>query len=150
MALDAKTLQDKLKGLKSKLPAKAPEDVQKDYADFLKKADFFMTVLNRFATDGPSAKDLTDFNSKKQDLAKLKDELAKLKDKINDAVKEQQSDKNDVIQVLREVLGKNSDIQDDLKNKKDKEATDLARAMFNFAQGVQQASGLEAAAQVTE
>jgi hypothetical protein len=150
MSTDAPAMLAKLKTLRSKLPATAPQYLQKDYAAFLKKADFFMTVTKRFADDGPSAKDLADFKARQQDLAKLKEQIAKLKDQINSAVKEQQSDLNDLHQVERDVLKMQNDLQDTLKGKKAKEETDLSKALSNFGVAAEEAGGLEAATAVAD
>lgn len=141
MSTDVVALLGKLKGLRGKLPAKAPAALQKDYSDFVKKADFYLTVLKRFADDGPAAKDLTEFNTKKQ-------EVAKLKDKINAAVKEQKSDQRDVDQVLHDVMEMDAQLQKKLDGKK--EAADLSKAIQNFAATAAQAGVPETASSVTD
>lgn len=130
MSTDVAALLAKLKGLHGKFPAKAPADFQKDYGDFVKKADFYLVVLKRFADDGPAAKELADFNS-------LKQELVKLKDKINASVKEQKNDQKDVDAVLHDVMTMNQQLQKKLDGKK--EAADLAKAVQNFAAAAAQA-----------
>jgi hypothetical protein len=150
MPTDGPAMVTKLKGLRNKLPAKAPQYLQTDYANFLKKADFFMTVVQRFAADGPTAKDLADFKTKQQDLAKVKDQIAKLKEQINSAVKEQQSDLKDLHQVEREVLKMQNDLQDTLKGKKAKEETDLSNAISKFGIAAEEAGGLTAADTVAD
>jgi hypothetical protein len=100
MSTDVDALLGKLKALRGKLPPKGPADVELEYLAFFKKTGFYLTVLKRFSDDGPTAKDLTDFNTKKQ-------EIAKLKDKINDAGKEQKNDQKDVDQVLHNVMEMN-------------------------------------------
>jgi citrate synthase len=153
MAVDAADILNKLKALRTKLPAKLPDglnQLEKDYPAFLKKADFFVVVLKRFAEDAPDSKDLAEFKAKQDALAKLQTEIAKLKTKINNAAKEQASDQQDVIQVLRDVLKMNDDMQDELKGNKDKAAIDLGKAVYNFSLEVEMATGLKAAEPISD
>jgi len=139
MSTDVAALLAKLKGLNGKLPSKAPAEFQKDYADFVKKADFYLVVLKRFADDGPTAKELADYSSQKQ-------QLAKLKDTINASVKEQKNDQKDVDAVLHDVMSMNQQIQKKLDGKK--EVADLAKALQAFAAAAAQAGVPESASPV--
>jgi hypothetical protein len=139
MSTDVAALLAKLKGLNGKFPSKAPAEFQKDYADFVKKADFYLVVLKRFADDGPSAKELADYSSQKQALAKLKDQ-------INASVKEQKNDQKDVDGVLHDVMSMNQQLQKKLDGKK--EAADLAKAVQAFSAAAAQAGVPESSSPV--
>jgi hypothetical protein len=141
MSTDVEALLGKLKALRGKLPPKGPADVELEYLAFFKKTGFYLTLLKRFSDDGPTAKDLTDFNTKKQ-------EIAKLKDKINDAVKEQKNDQKDVDQVLHDVMEMNEKLQKKLDGKKD--AAALSKAIQSFAAAAAQAGVPETASSVTD
>lgn len=144
MATDPKTAEDKLKGLRSKLPRSAPQYLQKGYADFLKKADTLMTDLAKVVADTPSAKDRQDYDNKKKALATLKT-------KINNAASTQ---KDDISSLQKEVPGITkaaSPLLETLKDKTGKDEVDLANSIRAFWIAMQQqTNNLEAAAPVDE
>jgi len=138
MATDAKSAQDKVKPLESKLPAKAPQYLQANYKTFKGLADGFVSDLDALVKSvDASAADRKDYPGKKKVLADLKQ-------KINDAASNQ---KNQVTALLKEIgpLNKSaSALLDVLKDKKAKEETELSSAIFKFAGALQSISGLEA------
>ena len=138
MATEAKPAQTKLKGLRGRLPAKAPQYLQSDYKTFIANTDDSMNNLNALVTSEDStAQSRTDYSSKKQALAELKK-------KVNDAAKVQ---KDEVAEILGDVSPLNkaaSKLLDELKDKKGKDEIALSTAIFQATAALQTISGLEA------
>ena len=142
MATDAKSAQDKVKPLESKLPAKAPQYLQADYKTFKALADGFVNDLDALVKSvNGSATDRKDYPGKKKALADLKQ-------KINDAASGQKSQVTALLKEIGAINKSASALLDTLKDKKAKEETDLSSAIFKFTGALQSISGLEAPEQV--
>jgi hypothetical protein len=138
MGTDAKPAQAKLKAMRGKLPAKAPQYLQSDYKMFITKADDFMNDLNTLVT----SEGLT--TSSRDDYSKKKQALADLKKKINDAVKVQQAKVTDLFNEISPLNKSVNSMLDTLKDKKSKEETALSDAIVQFVTTLQTISNLEA------
>jgi len=142
MGTDAKPAQAKLSQLINKLPAKAPPYLQSDYKNLVNKANQLLSDLNELiSAEDKSARDRGDYPAKKQALADLRK-------KINDAATDQKSKVSELIKEVRPLNVAASGMLDTLKNKTSKEETALSTAILQFANSVQQLSGLEAPAPV--
>lgn len=144
MATDPKAAEDKLKGLRSKLPRSAPQYLQKDYADFLKKVDTLMTDLEQVVADTPSAKDRQEYDTKKKALATLKT-------KINTAASTQKGEISSLQKETPGITKAASTLLDTLKDKTGKDEVNLAKSIQGFWVAMeQQTNNLEAAAPVDD
>jgi hypothetical protein len=136
--MDAKTAQTKVNGLRSKLPAKAPQYLQADYKTFIGLADGFTNDLDTLVKSEDGTK------SSRDDYPGKKAALADLKKKINDAVKVQQSKVSELLKEIAPLNKSAGKLLDVLKDKKGKDETDLSSAIFKFTAALQSITGLEA------